>query len=118
MTALVIDAVNLAARLGSPRTLVIMLWTPRVWIAWEKDFDEMAYKTMLRQIISKWGILSVEMRQAFESDDAIIGTDGVAVPVSDVESAKDITPPEATEDSPEAPAETSDSAEQVSLDSL
>ena len=25
---------------------------------WEKDFDGMAYKTMLRQLISKWGIMS------------------------------------------------------------
>ena len=35
---------------------------------WEKDFDAMGYKTMLRQIISKWGIMSIEMQQAFESD--------------------------------------------------
>ena len=25
---------------------------------WEKDFDAMAFKTMLRQLISKWGIMS------------------------------------------------------------
>lgn len=43
---------------------------------WEKDFDGMAYKTMLRQLISKWGIMSIEMRQAFEGDDAVIGADG------------------------------------------
>lgn len=84
---------------------------------WEKDFDEMAYKTMLRQIISKWGILSVEMRQAFESDDAIIGADGIAVPVSDVDSAKDITPPETAAET-EAPEEPAEAVEQVSLDSL
>ena len=35
---------------------------------WEKDFDAMAFKTMLRQLISKWGIMSVEMRQAVEAD--------------------------------------------------
>ena len=35
---------------------------------WEKDFDAMAFKTMLRQLISKWGIMSVELHQAFESD--------------------------------------------------
>ena len=43
---------------------------------WEKDFDAMAYKTMLRQLISKWGILSTEMQTAFESDNAIINEDG------------------------------------------
>lgn len=35
---------------------------------WYKDFDGMAYKTMLRQLISKWGIMSIDMQQAFESD--------------------------------------------------
>lgn len=28
---------------------------------WSKDFDGMAYKTMLRQLISKWGIMSIEL---------------------------------------------------------
>ena len=35
---------------------------------WEKNFDGMAYKTMLRQLISKWGIMSIDMQQAFEND--------------------------------------------------
>ena len=35
---------------------------------WEKDFDAMAYKTMLRQLISKWGIMSIELQTAFEQD--------------------------------------------------
>ena len=35
---------------------------------WEKDFDSMAYKTMLRQLISKWGIMSIDMQSAFEAD--------------------------------------------------
>lgn len=39
---------------------------------WYKDFDGMAYKTMLRQIISKWGIMSVEMQQAMAGDNAMI----------------------------------------------
>ena len=34
---------------------------------WTKDFDSMAIKTMLRQLISKWGIMSVEMQRALES---------------------------------------------------
>lgn len=32
---------------------------------WEKDFDGMAYKTMLRQLISKWGVMSVEFQKSF-----------------------------------------------------
>lgn len=43
---------------------------------WEKDFDSMAYKTMLRQLISKWGIMSIDMQNAYESDMALINEDG------------------------------------------
>lgn len=46
------------------------------YIYWEKDFDGMAYKTMLRQLISKWGIMSIDMQQAVEKDMATINTDG------------------------------------------
>lgn len=35
---------------------------------WYKDFDGMAYKTLLRQLISKWGIMSIDMQRAFEID--------------------------------------------------
>lgn len=40
-------------------------WTSTFW---SKDFDGMAYKTMLRQLIGKWGIMSIEMQNAFEGD--------------------------------------------------
>ena len=43
---------------------------------WEKDFDGMAYKTMLRQLISKWGIMSIEMQTAMEKDMAEIKENG------------------------------------------
>lgn len=42
---------------------------------WETDFDAMAKKTMLRQLISKWGIMSVEMEKAYVSDQAVIRED-------------------------------------------
>ena len=35
---------------------------------WYKDFDGMAMKTMLRQLISKWGIMSIEMQDAIAQD--------------------------------------------------
>lgn len=38
---------------------------------WEKDFDAMAYKTMLRQLISKWGIMSIDLQTAFEQDNVV-----------------------------------------------
>lgn len=43
---------------------------------WYKDFDGMAYKTMLRQLISKWGIMSIDMQNAFNADMAVINEDG------------------------------------------
>lgn len=46
------------------------------WTFWSRDFDSMAYKTMLRQLISKWGILSIEMQTAIDSDMAVINEDG------------------------------------------
>lgn len=35
---------------------------------WEKDFDGMALKTMYRQLIGKYGIMSVEMQKAYVND--------------------------------------------------
>lgn len=52
---------------------------------WEKDFDGMAFKTMLRQLISKWGIMSIEMEQAIEKDMSTINTDGSYEYVDDEE---------------------------------
>lgn len=39
---------------------------------WYKDFDSMAKKTMLRQLISKWGIMSTDMQIAYEADSRVI----------------------------------------------
>lgn len=46
---------------------------------WEKDFDGMAYKTMLRQLISKWGIMSIDMQSAIDADTALINEDGTKI---------------------------------------
>lgn len=43
---------------------------------WYTSFDEMAEKTMIRQLLSKWGMLSVELVQAYDSDMAVINEDG------------------------------------------
>ena len=45
---------------------------------WYKDFDGMAMKTMLRQLISKWGIMSIDLQTAIDKDMAIIREDGTA----------------------------------------
>lgn len=43
---------------------------------WSTDFDSMARKTLLRQLISKWGIMSVEMERAYVGDQGVIREDG------------------------------------------
>jgi recombination protein RecT len=61
---------------------------------WYKDFDGMAYKTMLRQIISKWGIMSIELQNAFERDESLLHEDGSFEYVDNTPEASvnDITP--------------------------
>lgn len=65
---------------------------------WEKDFDGMAYKTMLRQLISKWAIMSIDMASAIDSDMAVINEDGTKdyvdndATVFDMEPAQEATP--------------------------
>ena len=43
---------------------------------WTKNFDAMAKKTLIRQLISKWGIMSVEMQKAYEADMGVLDEDG------------------------------------------
>ncbi len=43
---------------------------------WYKNFDDMAFKTLLRQLISKWGIMSIELQTAMEKDMGEIQPDG------------------------------------------
>jgi recombination protein RecT len=80
---------------------------------WSKDFDGMAYKTMLRQLISKWGIMSIEMATAFDSDYAVINEDGTKNYVeteSDVIDMPEVIEPQAekTEDSVNGTVEATD----------
>lgn len=39
---------------------------------WKKNFNAMAKKTVLKSLLSKWGILSVEMQTAIRTDQAVI----------------------------------------------
>jgi len=82
---------------------------------WEKDFDAMAYKTMLRQIISKWGIMSIEMQSALDADMAVINEDGTksyvenepetvdVIEMHEVPGQAAIVAPETPTQEPEAP---------------
>lgn len=63
---------------------------------WEKDFDAMACKTMMRQIISKWGIMSIEMEKAISSDMGVISENGsveyLDTPVTEPEQPIEVAP--------------------------
>lgn len=43
---------------------------------WSNQFDLMAMKTVLKQLLSKYGLLSVELQQALEADQAVIDEKG------------------------------------------
>lgn len=81
---------------------------------WYKNFDEMAKKTMLRQLISRWGIMSIEMQQGFVQDSKFIQMhDGEFITTDEPEQPAE---PQGAEAEP-VPAE-SGQPEQVSLSDL
>ena len=90
---------------------------------WYKDFDGMACKTMLRQLISKWGLMSIDMQKAFDADGGIIGDNG-EVTFSDSERegadeapATEIIEAEIAEETPEPiPEPTPEPKEQAPAD--
>ena len=64
---------------------------------WYTDFDGMAKKTMLRQLVSKWGITSVEMQTAVVKDGAlarISGGDIVTEEPDGIVTVPDVVQPE------------------------
>lgn len=82
---------------------------------WYKSFDDMAEKTMIRQLISKWGIMSIELETAYRNDMAVIDENGnphyvdnpstnIAQQVTDeIEVNANSVPFEAIEEKPEPP---------------
>ena len=45
---------------------------------WRSNFDNMAKKTVLKELLSKWGILSIDIQEALSSDNKKIEYDGNA----------------------------------------
>ena len=67
---------------------------------WYKSFDDMALKTMLRQLISRWGIMSIELQTAYERDESLLHDDGTFEFVDSgttEDQTIDITPPPKTD---------------------
>lgn len=87
---------------------------------WYKDFDGMACKTMLRQLISKWGVMSIEMQQAFEKDTTLADIDAngkIFVTDLDAPPALPDTPDTHPVQEPE-PSVQPEEPEQIDLNSL
>ena len=68
---------------------------------WEKNFDRMAEKTMLKQLLSRWGIMSTELQQAIDADEAVINEDG-SMNYVETEEVIDVQPAPAPEPVKEA----------------
>ena len=77
---------------------------------WYKDFDGMAYKTMLRQLISRWGIMSIDLQMAMDKDMAAIHEDGS---VDYVDNSVDYGPATTTIDADPATGEVIDMPQDV-----
>lgn len=82
---------------------------------WEKEFDAMAFKTMLRQLISKWGIMSVDMQTALEADAAAESEKYFEAPEAQF-SAASVVPELPPDESQDAPSDKQE--EQVSLNDV
>jgi recombination protein RecT len=51
---------------------------------WSKNFDDMAKKTLIRQLINKWGIMSIDLQTAMTNDMAVINENGEPTYVDNV----------------------------------
>ena len=83
---------------------------------WYTSFDEMAEKTMIRQLLSKWGMLTTELATALDSDMGVIREDGVIDYVDNEPDVIDMEQPiEAEHEQPETPAEAPQNDAQAAL---
>ena len=48
----------------------------KAYTFWSKDFNGMAFKTMLRQLLSKWAVMSIDMQTAMTTDMTVIDAEG------------------------------------------
>lgn len=86
-------------------------------LGWLGNFHGMAIKTVLRNLLSKYGYLSVELQQALDSDDGAATQSVVKAPTADTASATTAQAVDATtveyEDITPAPTEVESEEAQV-----
>ncbi|HHD2713892.1 recombinase RecT [Clostridium perfringens] len=72
---------------------------------WKSNFDAMAKKTVLRNLLSKWGILSIEMQKAFTADENLVNkefmddVENVQANIEDIQENDDVVDVNYTVDS-------------------
>ena len=54
---------------------------------WAANYEAMALKTVIRNLLSKWGIMSIDMQTAMDADDAIIHEGGIYEKVEEEKTA-------------------------------
>lgn len=59
---------------------------------WVDDFDSMAIKTVLKLLLSKWGVLSIEMQKAVKLDQSVVNSDESIEDIDYVDAPKEETP--------------------------
>lgn len=80
---------------------------------WYRDFGTMAFKTVLRRLISKYGIMSIEMQEAYSKDMAVMKEDGTYDYVDSPEYDTNIQ--EAVAEEKKEPKKETKASKQVSL---
>lgn len=88
---------------------------------WEEEFDQMAFKTMLRQLISKWGVMTTDMQRAYEADADIVQDDEGNIFFGDeeqIQEAPEATIPTDAQMTDDTPAEPGASEHQIGFNDL
>ena len=65
---------------------------------WVDDFDAMAIKTVLKLLLSKWGVLSIEMQKAVQFDQSVIKENDEVEDIDYVDAPTEQTPLDKKED--------------------
>ena len=73
---------------------------------WYNRFDSMGEKTVLKQLLTKWGIKSTELETALENDEKVAGPDGFSDAFEVHETASEVTVPSGEEKPKQETAET------------
>lgn len=76
---------------------------------WKDNFDAMALKTVIRNLITKWGPMTTDIQQANDADESV-------KPVDTVETPKDVTPGASLENFLDQPAPSDKKIKEVTHD--